>query len=64
MRRVAAVMQVFDARIAMCARKGFDAVEIDDIDSFNPPGTTGFQLTRATSRTSSPGSTTASTEAA
>ena len=46
MRRVAAVMQVFDARIAMCARKGFDAVEIDDIDSFNPPGTTGFQLTR------------------
>ncbi|HSD01358.1 MAG TPA: endo alpha-1,4 polygalactosaminidase, partial [Gaiellales bacterium] len=46
MRRVAAVMRVFDARIAMCARKGFDAVEIDDIDSFNPPGTTGFQLTR------------------
>jgi len=46
MRRVAAVMQVFDARIAMCARKGFDAVEIDDVDSFNPPGTTGFQLTR------------------
>ena len=38
-------MRVFDARIAMCARKGFDAVEIDDIDSFNPPGTTGFQLT-------------------
>lgn len=46
LRRVAAVVQVFDARIAMCARKGFDAVEIDDIDSFNPPGTTGFQLTR------------------
>jgi Glycoside-hydrolase family GH114 len=46
MRRVAAVMRVFDARIAMCARKGFDSVEIDDIDSFNPPGTTGFQLTR------------------
>jgi hypothetical protein len=46
MRRVAAMMRVFDARIAMCARKGFDAVEIDDIDSFNPPGTTGFQLTR------------------
>jgi hypothetical protein len=46
LRRVAAVMRVFDARIAMCARKGFDAVEIDDIDSFNPPGTTGFQLTR------------------
>jgi hypothetical protein len=44
-RRVAAVMRVFDARIAMCARKGFDAVEIDDIDSFNPPSTSGFQLT-------------------
>ena len=27
-------------------QKGFDAVEIDDIDSFNPPSTTGFQLTR------------------
>ena len=32
-------------RIAMCARKGFDAVELDDIDSFDPPSTTGFQLT-------------------
>ena len=32
-------------RIAMCARKGFDAVELDDIDSFDPVGTTGFQLT-------------------
>ena len=29
----------------MCARKGFDAVELDDIDSFDPPSTTGFQLT-------------------
>ena len=46
LRRVPAVMRVFDARIAMCARKGFDAVEIDDIDSFDPPSTTGFQLTR------------------
>jgi hypothetical protein len=46
MRRVPAMMRVFDARIAMCARKGFDSVEIDDIDSFNPPSTTGFQLTR------------------
>ncbi len=32
-------------RISMCARKGFDAVELDDIDSFDPPSTTGFQLT-------------------
>lgn len=46
LRRVPAVMRVFAARIEMCARKGFDAVEIDDIDSFNPPSTTGFQLTR------------------
>jgi hypothetical protein len=45
MRRVPAIMRVFDARIAMCARKGFDTVEIDDIDSFNPPSTSGFQLT-------------------
>ncbi len=32
-------------RIGMCARKGFDAVELDDIDSFDPPSTTGFHLT-------------------
>jgi hypothetical protein len=36
---------MLDERISMCARKGFDAVELDDIDSFDPPGTTGFQLT-------------------
>jgi hypothetical protein len=27
------------------ARKGFDAVELDDIDSFDPASTTGFNLT-------------------
>jgi hypothetical protein len=32
-------------RISMCARKGFDAVELDDIDSFSPARTTGFSLT-------------------
>jgi hypothetical protein len=32
-------------RISMCARKGFDAVELDDIDSFSPASTTGFSLT-------------------
>jgi hypothetical protein len=32
-------------RISMCARKGFDAVELDDIDSFAPASTTGFELT-------------------
>jgi hypothetical protein len=36
---------MLDARISMCARKGFDAVELDDIDGFDPPSTTGFQLT-------------------
>jgi hypothetical protein len=36
---------MLDARIAMCARKGFDAVELDDIDGFDPPSTTGFDLT-------------------
>ena len=35
---------MLDERISMCARKGFDAVELDDIDSYDPPGTTGFQL--------------------
>jgi Glycoside-hydrolase family GH114 len=45
MRQVGALMPVLDARIRMCAAKGFDAVEIDDIDSFDPPSTTGFNLT-------------------
>jgi hypothetical protein len=36
---------MLDARISMCASKGFDAVELDDIDGFDPPSTTGFQLT-------------------
>ena len=29
----------------MCAEKGFDAVELDDIDSFEPASTSGFNLT-------------------
>ena len=36
---------MLDERISMCARKGFDAVELDDIDNFDPPSTTGFHLT-------------------
>jgi Glycoside-hydrolase family GH114 len=36
---------MLDERIATCARKGFDAVELDDIDSFDPASTTGFYLT-------------------
>ena len=44
-RQVAGLMPVLNARIAMCASKGFDAVELDDIDSFDPASTTGFHLT-------------------
>jgi hypothetical protein len=36
---------MLNERISMCARKGFDAVELDDIDSFDPASTTGFHLT-------------------
>ena len=36
---------MLNERIAMCARKGFDAVELDDIDSFDPAPVTGFHLT-------------------
>jgi hypothetical protein len=44
-RQLDALKPMLDQRIAMCARKGFDAVELDDIDSFDPPSTTGFHLT-------------------
>ncbi len=44
-RQLDSLKPMLDARIAMCARKGFDAVELDDIDSFDPPSTTGFRLT-------------------
>jgi hypothetical protein len=44
-RQLDALKPMLNARIAMCARKGFDAVELDDIDSFDPPSTTGFHLT-------------------
>ncbi len=44
-RQLDALKPMLDERIAMCARKGFDAVELDDIDSFDPPSTTGFDLT-------------------
>ena len=45
-RQLDALKPMLTERIAMCARKGFDAVELDDIDSFDPPTTTGFYLTR------------------
>jgi hypothetical protein len=44
-RQLHALRPMLEARIAMCAEKGFDAVEFDDIDSFDPPSTTGFALT-------------------
>jgi hypothetical protein len=44
-RQLDALKPMLRERIAMCARKGFDAVELDDIDSFDPPPTTGFYLT-------------------
>ncbi len=44
-RQLGALKPMLTERIAMCARKGFDAVELDDIDSFDPPATTGFYLT-------------------
>ncbi|HLK42028.1 MAG TPA: endo alpha-1,4 polygalactosaminidase, partial [Thermoleophilia bacterium] len=44
-RQLDALKPMLDARIRMCAAKGFDAVELDDIDSFDPPSTTGFHLT-------------------
>jgi hypothetical protein len=44
-RQLDALKPMLDERIGRCARKGFDAVELDDIDSFDPPSTTGFDLT-------------------
>ena len=44
-RQLNALKPMLNERIAMCARKGFDAVELDDIDSFDPASTTGFYLT-------------------
>jgi Glycoside-hydrolase family GH114 len=44
-RQLGALKPMLDERIRMCAAKGFDTVELDDIDSFDPPSTTGFHLT-------------------
>jgi Glycoside-hydrolase family GH114 len=44
-RQLDALKPMLDERLSLCARKGFDAVELDDIDSFDPPSTTGFHLT-------------------
>ena len=45
LRQLDELKPMLQERIGMCARKGFDAVELDDIDSFDPPSTTGFNLT-------------------
>jgi hypothetical protein len=45
LRQLGALEPLLRERISMCARKGFDAVELDDIDSFDPPAETGFRLT-------------------
>jgi len=45
LRQLESLKPMLRERIGMCARKGFDAVELDDIDSFDPPSTTGFHLT-------------------
>ncbi|MBV9858297.1 MAG: endo alpha-1,4 polygalactosaminidase [Streptosporangiaceae bacterium] len=45
LRQLGALEPMLSERIGMCARKGFDAVELDDIDGFDPPSTTGFWLT-------------------
>ena len=45
LRQLDALEPMLRERISMCARKGFDAVELDDIDSFDPPSETGFRLT-------------------
>ncbi len=44
-RQLDALKPMLRERISMCARKGFSSVELDDIDSFDPPSTTGFRLT-------------------
>jgi len=44
-RQLDALKPMLNERIRMCAAKGFDTVELDDIDSFDPPSTTGFHLT-------------------
>jgi hypothetical protein len=45
LRQLNALKPMLRERLSGCASKGFDAVELDDIDSFDPPSTTGFRLT-------------------
>lgn len=44
-RQLDALKPVLRERIGRCARNGFSAVGLDDIDRFDPPSVTGFRLT-------------------
>jgi hypothetical protein len=44
-RRLDVLVPIMSDRIAMCARKGFDAVELDEVDGYS--NDTGFPLTAA-----------------
>ena len=45
LRQLNALKPMLRERLSRCASKGFDTVELDDIDSFGPPSTIGFRLT-------------------
>src|SRR5207248_795472 len=44
-RQLAALMPIVDSRLQMCADKGFDGVEVDNIDGWDG-NTSGFPLTK------------------
>lgn len=44
-RQLGALEPVIDTRLQMCAAKGFDGVEVDDIDGYTQAAATGFPLT-------------------
>lgn len=44
-RQLSSLEPVIDSRLQMCAAKGFDGVEIDDIDGWTQAAQTGFPLT-------------------
>jgi hypothetical protein len=47
-RRIDALAPILERRFALCAKKGFDAVEADNVDGFDVPAPgTGFPLTAA-----------------
>jgi hypothetical protein len=44
-RQLSSLLPVIDSRLALCAGKGFDGVEVDNIDGWTNP--TGFSLTQS-----------------